>query len=462
MSMFSKEYYYYLGTAVVTLVALGSYFLCIKHYYGEKLDDNPEYLELLLEEEKGLLHASSISSVTFYQGDITKSFDIAERVQTIILKNPWLASRLVYHTINGEKRLFAKYPKQLHPGFLFHYYVEPLIMEDDETFPIEDDSWESINQKLKTFTVKRGVDCIHQRYEKLFQVTVIRKFSHATGEVTNSILVVSLSHVLGDGHTFYSLYTLLDPRTPSTAIPSFIAKRIMDFPQRIDEIYGKEFQQYLQSIPFLMSKLITLLFSGKPTITLFNINDHIIQTIKQNYLKQNQQEHQLINSSLASKLSTNDVITSWYFRTCGCDIGIVTVDYRGKLEDYTHQHAGNYSEMVFYSRSDYQSALDIRQSLVSFKSNSNTIPSFYTTLKYRFSCISNWATFYHHLVFPTTIHRVHLPLYDLSNVIFRDLAIIFAPREDELSLCVLTRNDLPSSKLFQSSGFLTPWKNKSE
>eukprot|EP01040_Poterioochromonas_malhamensis_P006250 gene6250-6726_t len=181
MSMLNKEYYY-IGTAVVTLVALGSFFLCTKHYYGEKLDHNPEYLELLLEEEKGLLHASSISSVTFYQGDITKAFDIAERVQAIILKNPWLASRLVYHIINGEKRLVAKYPQQLNPGFLFHYYVEPLIMDDDETFPTEDDSWESINQKLKTFTVKRGVDCIHQRYENLFQVTVIRKSSRTTGE----------------------------------------------------------------------------------------------------------------------------------------------------------------------------------------------------------------------------------------------------------------------------------------
>lgn len=459
----SKDSYTFATAAATVLVAIGTAYYLTRSTLDEKASNpNEEVIELLLGEEKGLIYASSTSTVTFYQGDITKSFDICQRLLEIITKNPWLASSLTNRMVRGEKHLVARYSNPFPASLLQQHFQEITISSDDSKYPNEKESWEIINQKLKRFTVKSGADCIDRPSETLFKVTVLKTQDKVSGEITYSTLIVSLSHVIGDGHTFYSIYALLDPRTPSTALPTFEAKRLMDFPERLDNIYGKEFQQYLQSASFLFCVLSTLLLSKSPDVTLLNINAHGIQTTKQQYQKQHQQLEQHVNSSLATKLSTNDIITSWYFHACDCDIGVMAVNYRNRLDGYTNKHAGNYEGMIFYAPNDYRTPLEIRQSISSngLRSNSNPIPSFRQTMRYRFSCVTNWSSFYHHLVFSSAIHRVHLPLYDVSSSVFRDMAIVFAPREHEIAICILHRSKLSLSSLLQSAPFVSRWSNE--
>merc|ERR1712032_696081 len=41
-------------------------------------------------------------------------------------------------------------------------------------------------------------------------------------------------------------------------------------------------------------------------------------------------------------VSSNDVLTSWCFKQCGCRAGFVTVNGRGRLPGLGEEHAGNY------------------------------------------------------------------------------------------------------------------------
>jgi hypothetical protein len=110
-------------------------------------------------------------------------------------------------------------------------------MQLDENTP-----WETVNSFLKPYTVKTGSDCINKQHESLFKVIVVKIYDEPHDKkqtsAVKSILVIFLSHVLGDGHTFYRLYSFLDQQVK---IESLIAIRLMDFPDRIDEMVGKVF-----------------------------------------------------------------------------------------------------------------------------------------------------------------------------------------------------------------------------
>jgi hypothetical protein len=440
------------GSLSVVGILAGTYFLLNSKTTSSTKFKSTRFLkelELLLGEEKGLIYVSSVSTITLYDGDITAEGYLKNRVKLILQQNPWLTAELVYHQ-NGH--LIARYDSTFDEATLSDYYQEITIDKSSSSSlqRLNDPSlpWETINTVLQPFTVKAGNACINKPNEPLFKVTVFKIMDDTQNkkDVKKSILLFSLSHVLGDGQTFYKLYSFLDHQT---SVEALIAERFLDFPERIDEIYGKNLQVYLQSLPFLLSMIRNTFFSKKPTIHLFTIDLKEVVALKTEFLLPSHSSS--VTHEKIHFLSTNDILTWWYFQLTHCSFGIMAINWRNRLTNYSFSHAGNYEGMIFYSQKDCETPQDIRSSLIfnHFRSNSNSLPTFWQTLQYHFSCVTNWSTFYKHLSFPVNmsmkegreIHQTkHYPLYDMSNVVFKDLAIIFQVNEKETGLLSMSRS----------------------
>ena len=62
-------------------------------------------------------------------------------------------------------------------------------------------------------------------------------------------------------------------------------------------------------------------------------------------------------------VSTNDLLTSCYFRFTDTDVGFMSVNFRNRIPGLTDDYAGNYEGGLAYQRGDYESPALIRSSL---------------------------------------------------------------------------------------------------
>jgi hypothetical protein len=149
---------------------------------------------LYMETTKVAIQLIAVSAITFYEGDVHSELDFVKRkVQEIVKLNPWLLGKLVGHDKEYHLLFNNSYESLRHDTFAY--------IEDSSLHPKLDGN--VIAEKLVQYCVKIAVQCINKD-EPLFRVTLF-KISD-----TKLALLFSLSHTLGDGHTFYTLYGMLE------------------------------------------------------------------------------------------------------------------------------------------------------------------------------------------------------------------------------------------------------------
>ena len=62
-----------------------------------------------------------------------------------------------------------------------------------------------------------------------------------------------------------------------------------------------------------------------------------------------EEERRLHGDGGVPYVSTNDVLTSWLMTSSTSDVGLMAVNWRGRLGGVTRRHAGNYENVIFYS-----------------------------------------------------------------------------------------------------------------
>ena len=65
-------------------------------------------------------------------------------------------------------------------------------------------------------------------------------------------------------------------------------------------------------------------------------------------------------------VSTNDILTSWFLRASGADIGMMSINFRNRVKTLTDDMAGNYESGILYRPPDYENASMIRKSLANY------------------------------------------------------------------------------------------------
>jgi hypothetical protein len=276
--------------------------------------------------------------------------------------------------------------------------------------------------------------------EPLFRVTLIRISS------CKCALFFSLSHVIADGHTYYSLYSMLC----STISPrALIVQRKLDFDQQLDTaMNGNDAYSWCFTLGATINIIKTLLFAKKPKVLLIDLPLSKIESEKEKYISSLSNNNS--NQSPPPFLSSNDIITSWYFKRCQCDMGIMNMNFRHRFPELTDDHAGNYEGLIAYQPNDFQYPYLIRQSLPLYHRVNKDIalPSFWSAIQTKVALISSWTTFYHEIQIPNAHHISHFPYFENRKIAFADFTIIFRPRAKELQLLSITRSFEQESLFF--------------
>jgi hypothetical protein len=407
-----------LSSIIVGSIAAGwaVHYYLKRHRKGYPTNDreNYEHIDLITTERNNLGYAMSISCVDFFSGDLAPHV-VEQQLHLILQSNPWLCSRL--QTVNGVRK--AVYPKTFKAETLSTYF-KSVHLDIDVTHKYDD-----IVKALQPHEVPLGCFCFDKDIP-LFQVVhveIVPQKKYA--------LLVSMSHNLGDGATFYQVFNMLhmdQPRVPIALNP----RRVETYEQELAKRFSKQVLDWMDSSLIAVGVLLTICLKGPAHIGAFIVDTNAVTKAKQAAKDQSDDRDVII--------STNDVLTSWILQKSEVPFGMMAINLRNRFPSLTDDDAGNYQTIIMYRKDDCRTPLDIRQSLELFRSKSNSTPTVQETIWFDFMGVSNWSTFYHRdLQFPHCQHLLHLPLMASNTLFTRGVTVIFRPRAHELGVIILDR-----------------------
>jgi hypothetical protein len=411
---------------------------------------------------------AAITVATFFTGEAPIEF-LKDRLQKILHANVWLASRL-HASEKGSVCLKIPSEPSLSP-FYHHINIKDVCQSGGGIGALmQEVNAPVLSEKCTELFTKQGFKSL-DKDEPLFKVRL------CIGDDGMFVLLVSMSHVIGDGATLYSIYRMLAPQAP---VVTMNPERLLNFHKTLTEsgcVSGscwlprdgivsdnKKFNWLLNSKALRSTRQSRLVAGLSEPIScddgderpdsfsggLFQVNLDWVRAQKDNFIPKND----------VSWISTNDVISSWFMNTCKPDLGVIAIDARGHIDQLTDEHAGNYQVGFLYTPSEYKTPTHIRRSIANFPSACNSNEDFGT--KETVALITNWSKFYTELNFDTNCQLVvHFPLVppELNTPSLVDSTmIVFCPREGELAAALgvdkierFFENDVLGASLFPPS-----------
>ncbi len=396
---------------------------------------------ILLENDKRMKRAQSITTISFFSG--TAPIDtIKANCDVILRKNNWLSSRLYSAPNNG---IVIKYPS------------DPSVIDITRHFSVIKDcklspelGYTEIVKCVQDHVVKAGVSVVDVN-ECLYKITVIiisdKKFA----------LMMSLSHMLADGNTYYKLHSMLSGN--GETITTLCAERNCEFDSESEKYFRS--MELNTDVGFIISFLMhRFLNSFKRTCILIRRirpgwiaeqkikaaadegthHDFALSTTGTADAKKNVKGRSTSSGDSGEFVSTNDIMTSWYINCIGSfDFCLMAINCRGRLLNLTVQNAGNYALGMLYRRSDADTPRKIRHSLASLKSESDTLPTSLEKMTFSAGLMSNWSSFCKHLEYKDCDLQLHLPVLRLGvNPLYPSVMLVFSPREGEVAAFFVT------------------------
>ncbi len=408
--------------------------------------------ELLdLESTSLMLMVPSISTLTFFQGVSENDFEttkqyLQERITDIVRLNPWLEGKITKHPQSGRVLMHHKEFNGTLKASTFQC-IESDVLSDTTDYTTITKTLNSMGLSVNDgntvlANTAKGIE------EPLIRITLVKlRDSHKFA------LFFSLSHIIADGHTFYSLYGMLS-HTPSATNPlrSLIIDRLHSFSKKLEvAMDGNDTYTWAFSPGVMLNIVKTMIFHKPPIVIMQNpIDPAWIEEQKKAHICRYQEQK---DESLPSFVSTNDILTSSHFRALQCDVGMMAMNLRNKFPELTDNHAGNYEALVAYQSDDFEYPHLIRQSIPIFRRvHHKPLPSFFSSLTFKVGVASSWVTFYQEISFPGSIkHLYHIPYFNLDNgSAFSDITVFFKPNKQDIALLSMTRtfDEKSDSKLY--------------
>ena len=402
------------------------------------------------------LHLPPVTTVTLYEGAAPVEY-LRHRLAMILETNPWLTSRLVKkQTADGVVAL--TYAMSLDPESVVDRHF--LVHAPGEVGLSLGMPYENLVHSLLPVQCARSKPAIDED-EPLFKVTVIPIAAEETDDSQAApllramtlpafALVVSMNHTLGDGHTYYRLYGML---SADAGVEALDPVRLENFEEAKAGIIGEKENAMFASaglgLGILGSYLVARFTRRKP-------QNVCIHSVDPAWVAQEKADAEQEN--LVPFVSTNDALTSWFFREMKSDMNIMVANFRSRkpsILDLDEQHAGNYEANVPYFKGDVETPVLIRQSIRnvdgSFRARRAGLPatevlSFMTLVRNNSAIITNWATFYRDVILQgneALPHKpkLHLPIMAADGIITSvwNNGIVFRPREGETAMLLITR-----------------------
>lgn len=267
-------------------------------------------------------------------------------------------------------------------------------------------------------------------------------------------LVVSMNHTLGDGHTYYNLYSMLRADSEVEALDPV---RVAGFEEAKTEVVGEKENAMFTSTGLSLGIMGTYMGAK---LTRRDPQNVCIHAVDPDWVKQ--EKDRAKQEGQVPFVSTNDALTSWFFREMKSDLNIMVANFRSRkpsILDLTELHAGNYEANLPYFPGDFETPALIRQSICDANggfrarragSPPTQIPNFLTLVRNKTAIITNWVSFYRDVVLEdnrsaseTGPHypKLHLPIMEPNGIITSvwNNGIIFSPCSGELGLLMITR-----------------------
>jgi hypothetical protein len=155
---------------------------------------------------------------------------------------------------------------------------------------------------------------------------------------------------------------------------------------------------------------------------------------------------QALATSRVDFVSTNDILTSWFFHICRTQVGQMAFNFRNRIPELTDSHAGNYEGMIGYQPEDYSHPTLIRRSIASARRQVSTkFPPFVLSALrgsgLKLGLVTNWTSFYRDVTFAECSSSLHLPILLASTFLpLADLGVIFRPTKDSLAFLITSRS----------------------
>jgi hypothetical protein len=402
---------------------------------SKKKKEDSIYIRLNDFEEMALARGSApISTMTWFSGDHHQAASvIRERVMLVVRANPWLLGQFVtledgMNYIAYKKNIQVEHePLDISTVFT-HYSADALNIRRDT--PFEELAVSSSNMLLKSYK---------DREQQFWKVSVI---PCAESPNTTFGVTVSMSHVVGDGHTFYALYNMIIGGEP---IRSLKATRIMETTDLQKTAMGLSEQGFMGSPGFILCAIRGLFYQN--IWSRFKGGQHgqsryfLVDMDALRELKEQATATAAASEDSVPFCSSNDVISSWYMINCGCNTSIMAINFRNRLPGHTDEHAGNYENLLYYRKQDSAAPALIRKSLSTLK-RTVTDKEPISTLEVGLGCIafcSNWASFISDRVeLPGCTQQVHLPIYNWAEALPSTMAVgtIFQPNPGQLAVSI--------------------------
>ncbi len=347
---------------------------------------------LSVETERPLMNAPSVTTINIYEGRLPAN-EIRKRVADIIAANPWLASRLLTGR-NGKCAMhYSSTPSK---DECASHVVEVSISSLGGAKSYED---LAADVTLQALVVGTGASTLDRIDALQFRVGIA--YDERAGK---SALIFSLSHVMSDGATFYSLYRQLDPCEP---IVSLHAERREEATKAINRSAD---MRWLFTARWMVGMAVNVVWTNLAALRIgwdsratqirrvSSIHADTIAQLKAEATSNPRRRPSESSPLVPPFVSTHDLVASSFFHTARMAGNLLVVNMRvgGRAEGVGKELAGNYDAVIVYPLQDCVRPEQIRQSLSTLRCESGNDPAPFSTM-HGFALVSNWASFSHNL-----------------------------------------------------------------
>jgi len=358
-------------------------------------DENNIVLPLLPFETTPIMFdaQTGISSVTWYtlggyENLATIQDKLKKRTKQVLEQNPWLAGRL--ENIDG-KGICIVYPKTIDN---VDDQVQRIFTINSNIQLSKTMSYNELSATVDPLLAKSGGAILKSNGNEPFWKVSL---------VVNSddlCLITSLSHAIGDGHTYYTLHAMLSNDQP---IFKLNPKRNPEITSQIETALGHSSALDIRfgSLCRLLRGALASKIRGPPTIKVFEVPSEWIAKEK---------------NSKKDWVSTNDVVVSNFLNTLDADQAIMSVNFRDKLAELSDTDAGNYFQMMFVRPHDRETPNRLREAVNDIQKGCRKpkVPPLtsweHLVSRKNLGMVSNWCSLGKPLVLENCSQTLHVPI----------------------------------------------------
>lgn len=359
----------------------------------DAVEDYEEFTFLSVTEEFLLqVRVPPINTITFFKGNHEKAaVAISQRLERLLTTNPWVRGRIC--KVEGKKALVWR--KKIDAGIERECCLDVIVGTDRASVARSDVA-------RKKDQMGADLSWCFADTNKMFKVTVLPDTEHPASRFA---VVVSMNHVLGDGHTFYSLHNALFAKEKSemVAMDRYYLTNSMEVSIAA---LGKEQCTMPKSAGFVTSLLMGYLWAKLP----FSAQNHKTILIDSDAMLHTKQQSDLSDVDF---VSSNDVLVSWFARLIRPTHLQMAVDVRNRVPPHSDHHAGNYQALMYFTAQDVNTPAQVRKSIPRLRRVSDDPwPRGLQLFSTNWALITNWSSSAAANWLPDCEEDFHMPIFE--------------------------------------------------